>query len=140
AGAELAGGEIVVRIPGRRPMRRRLEPKSKPHLLTPGAAAEGCRVRLGACPGLAVGNRQVEPLAPPADRHGPRSSKGRLTDATNATTQRALGSGGRRGGRRRARGGATSQAEQGGEAAARRWADGEPGRDVRQKGIELGSI
>src|SRR5439155_19122414 len=39
-GAELPRVEIVVRIPGRRPMRRWLERQLKPHLLTPGAAAD----------------------------------------------------------------------------------------------------
>src|SRR6266567_1555931 len=127
--AELPRVEIVVRIPGRRPMRCRLERKSQPHLLAPRAAADKCRVRLWPRAALRVRDRQVEPPAPPADRYRPRPRKRRLTDATDGATYWALGSGGRRGGGR-ARGGALPQPEQGGDAADRRGGDGEPGRDV----------
>src|SRR3989454_1345824 len=73
-GPELPCVEVVVRVPGRRPMRRRLEREGESHLLTPSGGADRCRVRLWARPDLGVVERQVEPPAPGADGHPARPS------------------------------------------------------------------
>src|SRR5204863_7061133 len=138
-GAELPCVEIVVRIPGRRPMRRRLEREGESQLLAPVAAPDRYRVRLRAGPYFGVVERQVEPSAPGTNRHRPRPCKGLLTEPTGGATRRVLGPAGRWG-RRLAGGGASRQAKQGGDAMDGRWRDGEPGRDVRQERIEPGGV
>ena len=138
-GAELPRIEIVVRIPGRRPTRRRLEREAESQLLAPIAAADRYGVRLRAGPYLGVVERQVEPSAPGTNRHRPRPCKGLLTEPTGGATRRVLGPAGRWG-RRLAGGGASRQAKQGGDAMDGRRRDGEPGRDVRQERIELGGV
>src|SRR2546426_2003676 len=134
--AELPRVEIVVGVPGRRPMCRRLKRESESHLLTPRAAADESRVHLWAGPYSGVVERQVESLAPAA-RQRRRPRKLPLTEPGGDASRGALGSGGRWGGRGLAGAGAPPQTEQGGDAADRRRANGELGRDVRQERIEL---